>query len=168
MKYLVVLAIVVGIGVFPGCEDLPCNKTVDQARLDAVDQAQLEKDKAAIDAYLRTNNIIALADPSGIRYVVRQQGFGGTPCLENQVSTTYVGKLMDTGKEFNAATTEFRPKDLILGWQIMLPQFPKGTKITLYIPSGYGYGVDGSKSGSTYIVPPNANLIFELEIKNIR
>jgi FKBP-type peptidyl-prolyl cis-trans isomerase len=51
---------------------------------------------------------------------------------------------------------------LILGWQLVLPKFvPVGTKVTLYIPSGYAYGASVAAGGK---IPANANLIFDIEL----
>jgi FKBP-type peptidyl-prolyl cis-trans isomerase len=49
---------------------------------------------------------------------------------------------------------------LILGWLLVLPTVPAGSKLTLYIPSGLGYGEAGGANGK---IPSNANLIFEIE-----
>lgn len=154
---------------FFSCEELPCNKSVNQAQLDAVDQTQLQSDIAVIDAYLQSEGITAVADPSGIRYVVEKEGFGGTPCLENLVSFIYTGFFFNSGKEFQSGATEDELRNLILGWQVILTQYPKGTKLTLYIPSGYAYGTEGRKtSETTYSIPPNSILVFDIEIMNIR
>lgn len=164
MKYLMAIGLLGLLVYLPGCEDLPCNKSVDQARIDGVDQTQLAIDIQGIDAYLDAEGIDAQADPSGIRYVVKATGFGGTPCLENRISVTYKGRVMTTGKEFDSGSREFTLSELILGWQIMLTQFPKDTRVILYLPSVYGYGAAGS--GST--IPGNSNLIFDIELTNIR
>ncbi|MFZ5972110.1 MAG: FKBP-type peptidyl-prolyl cis-trans isomerase [Bacteroidota bacterium] len=164
IRVVVLFCFCAGVLLLPGCKELPCNKSVSQAQLDAVDQTQLQADIATIDAYLQSEGITAVADPSGIRYVVEEDGFGGTPCLENMVSVIYTGRLLSTGKEFDSGASEFELKSLILGWQIILTQYPKGTKLTLYIPSGYAYGTAGSGTR----IPANAILVFDIEIINIR
>lgn len=164
MKYLVTIGLVCLLIYLPGCEDLPCNKMADQERIDAVDKTQLAADIQSIDAYLDAQGIDAEEDPSGLRYVVKTVGSGGTPCLENRISVIYKGRLLTTGKEFDSGAQEFTLGELILGWQIILTQFPKGTKLVLYIPSVYAYGSAGS--GST--IPANANLVFDIELTNIR
>ena len=163
MRIGIVVAALAAFLWLPGCEDLPCNKSVDQATISAVDQAQLQADIATIDAYLAANNITARQDPSGIRYVVKTNGAGGTPCLENQVSVVYRGVLLSNGREFDSGVSEFELGTLILGWQIILTQYPKGTKLTLYIPSGYAYGTRGQGA-----IPANAILVFDIELVNIR
>lgn len=159
------LAVILGFLVLAGCEDLPCTKSADQNRIDTLNQTQLQSDIAAIDAYLASKNITAVKDPTGIRYVVKKEGFGGTPCLENQVTFIYKVSLLSNGKEIESGILERQLKDLILAWQVILPQFPKDTKITLYVPSGFAYGASESSSGA---IPANSNLIFDIEMTNIR
>ena len=53
---------------------------------------------------------------------------------------------------------------LIRGWQIVFQLFPKGTSATLYVPSPLGYGASGYQPG----IPPNANLIFDVELVDFK
>jgi FKBP-type peptidyl-prolyl cis-trans isomerase len=128
---------------------------------------RLQSDIAAIDAYLAANNITNVqTEPNGVRYVITQQGNGNTPCLENFIVATYTGKLLRTGTVFaDNATSTFKINGLILGWQLVLPAIKAGSKVTLYIPSGYGYGPEGGADGK---IPSNANLIFDIELVSIR
>lgn len=150
-----------------GCSKLECNKEVSSDKIQAVDQTQLQADITAIDTYLTANNIKDVqTEPNGIRYVILKAASGGTPCLENQVTTIYEGKLMSTLKTFDSSQGQGRSfilNQVILGWQIMFTTFPKGTKATMYIPSGYAYG--GTANGS---IPANSNLIFTIELLGIR
>ena len=151
-----------------GCGGPECNKGVSSEKIQAVDQTQLKADIAAIDAYLAANpNITNVQiDPSGIRYVILKAASGGTPCLENQVSVIYDAKLLPTLQTVDSSqgtTRNFTLNQLILGWQIMFPTFPKGTKATVYIPSGYAYGP--TTAGA---IPGNSNLVFTIELLGIR
>jgi FKBP-type peptidyl-prolyl cis-trans isomerase FkpA len=148
-----------------GCGGPECNKGVSSDEIQAVDQVQLQTDIAAIDAYLTANNVKDVqTDPSGIRYVISKAASGGTPCLENQITVLYEGKYLSTLKIFDSSQGKsFILSQLILGWRIVFPTFPKGTKATLYIPSGYGYGPTANGS-----IPANSNLIFTIELLGIR
>jgi FKBP-type peptidyl-prolyl cis-trans isomerase FkpA len=154
-----------GIIILAGCGGPECNKGVSSDLIAAVDQTQLKADIATIDDYLVANNIKDVQkEPNGIRYVISKAASGGTPCLENQITVIYEGKFLSTGKTFDSSQgTNFILKDVILGWQIMFSTFPKGTKATIYIPSGYAYGSAGRTS-----IPANANLIFTIELLAIR
>jgi FKBP-type peptidyl-prolyl cis-trans isomerase FkpA len=136
-----------------------CNKTTEV--LSPADQ--LIKDTQIIDDYLAAQKITAVKDPSGLRYVVTSQGTGAKPALYSNVNVNYVGKFLDNGTIFDQSTagTTFALYTVIQGWQVVLPNINKGSKLTLYVPSGLGYGAYGNSSGS---IPGNANLIFEIEL----
>ena len=167
VKSILSVLLLLGILALAGCGGPECNKGVSSDKIEAVDQTQLKADIAAIDAYLAANNVKDVQiDPNGIRYVITKAASGGTPCLENQVSVVYDAKLLTTLQTVDSSqgtTRNFVLSQLILGWQIMFPTFPKGTKATLYIPSGYGYGATASGS-----IPANSNLIFTIELLGIR
>jgi FKBP-type peptidyl-prolyl cis-trans isomerase len=146
----------------------PCSRAVNAISIANVNQTQLQSDIQAIDAYLEANKITAVKDPSGLRYVVTAAGDENRPCIEKLIMVKYTGKLLSNGTVFDSSNNNpntingvvFPLYNLILGWQIALPKFGKGSKVTLYIPSGFGYGAVGS--GTT--IPPNSNLIFEIEV----
>jgi FKBP-type peptidyl-prolyl cis-trans isomerase len=133
---------------------------------------QLEKDIAIIDQWLTANNITALSDPSGLRYAITATGTGAKPILTNKVTVKYTGKFLKDGVEpsksvvFDQATTAvtFDLSKLIKGWQIGFQLLPKGSKATLYIPSGLAYGRNGA-GGS---IPANANLFFDVELIDVK
>jgi FKBP-type peptidyl-prolyl cis-trans isomerase FkpA len=146
-----------------GCKDDECTTSISQSRLNTVNQTQLAEDVVTISAYLGFHGITAIEDPSGMRYVITQEGSGAKPCLESTITFKYKGMLLD-GSVFDENTTglTYPLQQLILGWQIVLPQLKAGTKATLYIPSGYGYG-PVSFSG----IPAHSNLIFEIELVSV-
>jgi FKBP-type peptidyl-prolyl cis-trans isomerase len=146
-----------------GCNNDDCSTSVSKSRLSAVNQTQLAGDVAAISAYLAANGITAIEDPSGMRYAVTHEGTGAKPCLESTITFKYKGMLLD-GSVFDENTTglTYPLKQLILGWQIVLPKLQAGTKATLYIPSGYGYGPNELPG-----IPANSNLIFEIELVSV-
>jgi len=77
----------------------------------------------------------------------------------------YTGTLFD-GTFFDGTTTtpaSFRLSQLIEGWQIGFQLLPEGSTAVLYIPSGLGYGKKGGGS-----IPPNANLIFDVELVQVK
>lgn len=127
---------------------------------------QLKKDVATIDKYLADNNITAQTDDSGLRYVVTTAGTGIKPTVASTITVKYVGKFLDGGAIFDQSTAgvSFPLANLIKGWQIGFPLLNKGSKATLYIPSGLGYG----KQGYPGSIPSNANLIFDVELIDVR
>lgn len=127
-------------------------------------QQRLKKDTNTIDAYLTANGITdAVKDVSGLRYVVETLGTGYAPRISDQVTFTYVGKLL-SGTVFDSRTlTDLEIVNLIAGFQLGLPQIPAGSTATLYIPSGYGYGAQAQTG-----IPANSILIFEIHLKSIK
>ncbi len=129
-------------------------------------EGQIVLDTLAIDSYLATNKVNAVKGPSGLRYVIKRMGKGAKPSLSSVVTFKYRGTLMDNGVEFDQSQTpvEYPLNRLIQGWQILFQLFPKGTSATLYIPSSLGYGPTGYQPG----IPPNANLVFEVELVDFK
>lgn len=127
-------------------------------------EQQLAVDTALIDEYLTTNNITAQVDPSGLRYVIHEQGSGPTPEPASGIVAAYEGvfldgEVFDTNDEFT-----FRLSNMIDGWIIGLPYIQEGGDISLYIPSGLAYGTRGTASGS---IPPNTVIAFSVQIEDI-
>lgn len=165
MKQIIIIAFVIGLAFLQSCgdDDATCTKIVSAETLASVDKTRLAADIITIDNYLNTNGITAQSEPNGVRYVITSLGTGATPCLENRITVKYTGKLLNGGNIFDSSTTgvSFTLNRLILGWQLVLPIVPVGSKLTLYIPSGFGYGEAGGGNGK---IPSNANLIFDLEL----
>ena len=129
-------------------------------------QEQLERDIAEIDAYLESQGIDAVEDPSGLRYVVNATGTGQQATIADNVIANYEGRFFD-GRVFDSQNngrdnTPFPVGGVIVGWQIMLTQMREGGDVTVYIPSGLAYGVRGSGS-----IPPNTNLVFDIELLEV-
>ena len=125
---------------------------------------QFQEDIRIIKQYLADNNLTADSTTAGLHYIITTEGAGGHPNLQSSVKVKYKGYLTDgtvfdetTGNE----TITFPLSNLIEGWQIGIPLLKKGGKGTFLLPSAIGYGPSGSSSGS---IPPNAVLIFEIEL----
>lgn len=154
-----------------GCgDDEDCTKQVAADELERVDQTRLAADIITIDSYLAANGIVATEEPNGVRYVIHTQGDGPTPCLEDYVVVVYEGRLLKTGSVFDPpppatpTPVTFQLGRLILGWKLVMPSMQVGTKLTMYIPSGFGYGPSGNGTGT---IPSNANLVFDVEFQEI-
>jgi FKBP-type peptidyl-prolyl cis-trans isomerase len=161
--------------VFAGCvgsteEPLTPEQWLEQ-QLAKVDQAQLVIDTQVIDDSLALwDSTNVLMEPNGVRYIIQETGNGIKPVLSSVITVKYSGKFLSTPDvEFDGSDNLVYPLyNLILGWQTTLPLLPVGTKATLYIPSGLAYGKAGVVDPGTgdELIPPNANLIFEIELNN--
>lgn len=156
--------------------DVPTAEEILEQQLAAVDQTKLASDIDVIDDSLALWGITPLIQANGVRYTIEEMGTGTKPTLNNIISAHYVGRLLKDGQEgdpFDQSQTG-QPltiflSDLIVGWKLVLPLLPNGTKATLYIPSGFGYGNNTIRDENNEIViPPNSILIFEVELINVQ
>src|SRR5258708_8357556 len=83
------------------CCVVSCNK---HTELDF--NAQLQKDIAAIDSYLTTNNINATKDPSGIRYLISSVGSGLRPTVDATISVKYTARFLPSLDIFDERSEE--------------------------------------------------------------
>ncbi len=112
----------------------------------------------------------AITTPSGLKYVVEKEGEGeATPKAGQVVTVHYTGKLID-GKKFDSSYDRKQPIDfpvgkgqVIKGWDEALLGMKKGEKRVLIIPSDLGYGPAGRGP-----IPPNATMIFDVELLNFQ
>ncbi|MFB9887789.1 FKBP-type peptidyl-prolyl cis-trans isomerase [Balneatrix alpica] len=103
---------------------------------------------------------------SGLQYKVISKGDGKKPKAEDNVKVHYRGKLID-GTEFDSSYARNEPAEfplnaVIPGWTEGLQLMPVGSKFELVIPPALGYGPGGAGS-----IPPNAVLVFEVELLEI-
>jgi len=127
---------------------------------------QSQKDDATIVKFLTDNKISAIKHSSGLYYQIIQSGAGNIAYTANTtVLSNYTGRLL-SGQVFDKSTTQpisFKLGQVIVGWQIGVPLIQKGGKIRLFIPSGYGYGPQGSGQ-----IPPNSVLDFDIELVDVQ
>jgi FKBP-type peptidyl-prolyl cis-trans isomerase len=147
--------------------------------LKKVDQTKLASDLTVIDDSLDMWDITpqVIIEPKGVRYTIDEPGLvdGAKPTLSSIVKFKYTAKLLSTGATFDTSDNltnkylETYLYGLIIGFQTTMPNLRKGAKATLYIPSGYAYGtVDLKNADGLIIVPKNSNIIFEIELLDVR
>ncbi len=111
---------------------------------------------------------------SGLQYKVLKSGKGKSPKITDEVSVNYRGTFID-GTEFDNSKKypkipAFRLKEgVIKGWTEALQMMKVGDKWRLVIPPALAYKLEGlvdPRSGRQ-IIPPNATLIFEVELLGI-
>ena len=101
---------------------------------------------------------------SGLEYVDEVRGTGVTPRMDQRVTVHYTGKLASNGEVFDSSVERgqaatFPMNGVIKGFAEGLSTMKVGGKRTVFIPSALGYGAAGSGP-----IPPNADLIFEIEL----
>lgn len=107
---------------------------------------------------------------SGLKYLEHVTGDGELTSKGNTVIVHYSGFLSD-GRKFDSSHDRGRPFNFILGenrvikgWEEGLLNMKKGAKRTLIIPPELGYGPKGAGG----VIPPNATLVFEVELVDFK
>jgi FKBP-type peptidyl-prolyl cis-trans isomerase FklB len=110
---------------------------------------------------------------SGLQYKVLKSGKGKSPKATDTVTAHYKGTFID-GKEFQSSYKLGKPATLqvgrfIPGWIEALQLMKVGDKWRIVVPSKLAYDVQGMQDPQSgrHIIPPNATLIFELELLSI-
>jgi len=106
----------------------------------------------------------------GLQYEVIKQGTGKIAQAGQRVQVHYTGWLNQggqKGKKFDSSVDRGRPfvfglgeGQVIRGWDEGVAGMKVGEKRTLFIPSALGYGARGAGGA----IPPNADLIFDVEL----
>jgi len=105
--------------------------------------------------------------PSGLQYKVLVKGDGPVPTSDDKVQVNYEGRLID-GTMFDASAKhgdkpmEFRPGQVIKGWQEALTMMPVGSTWQLFIPYELAYG-----DRDTGTIKPFSALIFDVQLVSI-
>jgi FKBP-type peptidyl-prolyl cis-trans isomerase FkpA len=135
-------------------------------------KAQAAIDDKIISEYIIANGLSGKAlkakDTSGVYYIVLEPGQGNDLFTSStQVTVGDTGRLLTTGAVFYQ-TNEYHPSyvlgQMILGWQLGLPEIKNGGLVRLLIPSRYAYG---PYPQGDYNLPKNAILDFNIRIYNI-
>jgi FKBP-type peptidyl-prolyl cis-trans isomerase len=97
-------------------------------------------------------------------------GIGAKPKAGQVVVVHYTGRLTD-GTKFDSSVDRNEPFEfalgqgqVIAGWDQGLAQMQVGEKARLTIPPEMGYGAQGYPG----VIPPNATLVFEVELLEVR
>ena len=108
--------------------------------------------------------------PSGLKYEDLKVGTGAEAKAGQTVSVHYTGWLTD-GKKFDSSVDRRQPFEfplgmgrVIKGWDEGVQGMKVGGKRKLTIPPGLGYGARGAGGA----IPPNATLIFDVELLGVR
>ena len=108
--------------------------------------------------------------PSGLKYVDQTVGTGDVAVVGKNVSVHYTGWL-ENGKKFDSSVDRGQSFSfplgagrVIKGWDEGVQGMKVGGKRKLTIPSDLGYGSRGAGG----VIPPNATLIFDVELLGVR
>src|ERR1700742_4222045 len=107
---------------------------------------------------------------SGLKYEDIEAGIGPVAASGQKAKVHYTGWLT-SGQKFDSSKDRNDPFEFTLGagqvirgWDEGVAGMKVGGKRTLYIPSTLGYGSNGAGA----VIPPNASLIFDVELLNVK
>ena len=108
---------------------------------------------------------------SGLEYIEVEAGTGVQAETGKMVSVHYTGKFQD-GKVFDSSISRGEPITfplgkgrVIKGWDEGIAMMKVGGKARLTIPPDLAYGESGAGSG---VIPPNATLVFDVELVEMK
>lgn len=130
----------------------------------------LKLEKVKFNDYVKKTFPKATILPSGLAYVMENEGIGAKAAAGSDVSVHYIGELSD-GKKFDSSYERNQPIDfklgkrmVIQGWEEGIALLNKGGKAKLIIPYWLAYGEEGRPP----VIPAKATLIFTTELVDIK
>ncbi|MBK7139459.1 MAG: FKBP-type peptidyl-prolyl cis-trans isomerase [Bacteroidetes bacterium] len=134
------------------------------------DSLLIANQKTMIEKYIADNNLKTFTTPSGLIYVVDEQGTGAKVENGKTAYIHYVGTLLD-GSKFDSSRDRGAPFSFVVGtgrvirgWDEGLPLFNVGGKGKLIIPPSLGYGARAMGPS----LPGNSVLIFDIEVMDVK
>ncbi|MCL5244886.1 FKBP-type peptidyl-prolyl cis-trans isomerase [Cellulophaga sp. 20_2_10] len=123
-----------------------------------------EKNEKEIKAYIEDNSLTALKSPTGLYYVINDEGTGLRPTTTSDVTVAYKGYFTDgnTFDESDANGISFNLQQVIAGWTEGITYFKEGGNGILLVPSRLGYGDSGRGS-----IPGGAVLVFDINLLSV-
>ena len=112
--------------------------------------------------------------PDGLKYTDLKLGTGGEATSGKKVTVHYTGWLDQNGNKgnkFDSSVDRGQPFEFLLGvgqvisgWDKGVAGMKVGGKRLLKIPPQLGYGTNGAGN----VIPPNATLLFEVELLGVK
>lgn len=179
-EILISLGVIVACGLLLVVAQLtPANNSALADQLSKTEPAMVAQ-STTINPIVNDTNLMAMtpdnekaADivttPSGLKYKELTEGTGATPQKGQTVIVHYTGTLED-GTKFDSSRDRNSPfsfklglGQVIKGWDEGLGTMKVGGRRELIIPADLGYGARGAGG----VIPPNATLIFDVELLRI-
>jgi FKBP-type peptidyl-prolyl cis-trans isomerase FkpA len=135
-----------------------------KARLNAQGEKLAAATKEFVDKATKEKG--AVKTDSGLIYRSLKEGSGASPAAADKVKVHYRGTLVD-GREFDSSYKRGQPAEFPLNgvikcWTEGLQKMKVGGKAQLVCPAAIAYG-----DRSAGIIPPNATLVFEVELLEV-
>jgi FKBP-type peptidyl-prolyl cis-trans isomerase len=175
MKYISIAIVIIFIGLVLGFwfKKAPQTENVapvnQEQKVPEVTRVQKESMKEGVPVQT-VKKIIKTTTIQGMKIEIIKEG-SGVAIVNGQTAVVhYTGRLTD-GKVFDSSVTRGTPFEfplgagmVIKGWDLGVLDMKVGEKRMLTIPADLGYGARGAGAA----IPPNATLIFEVELLGIK
>ncbi|MER3491722.1 MAG: peptidylprolyl isomerase [Mastigocladus sp. ERB_26_2] len=171
-------AILLSVGFMLICVVVLVVAQIGSGKQESAIAAQVTDNTPAPTTVIENNTLIASAPmydanvvttPSGLKYVDLEEGTGATPEPGQTVTVHYTGTL-ENGKKFDSSRDRNQPfkfkigqGQVIKGWDEGLSTMKVGGRRQLIVPPELGYGARGAGG----VIPPNATLIFDVELLKV-
>lgn len=169
MIWRLAIAVLFLIGT-AGCQS---EKTEDTAKTEQPPTEQAQPAEAMGDSAVAWAGVTeenTVTTESGLKYVDLKVGDGASPKAGQTAVVHYTGWLTN-GKKFDSSVDRGQPfgfpigqSQVIKGWDEGVMSMKVGGKRKLIIPPELGYGARGAGG----VIPPNATLIFDVELLDIK
>jgi FKBP-type peptidyl-prolyl cis-trans isomerase len=133
-------------------------------------EKRIAKEKEKAEAELQRVAAGFDKTPSGLRYKIIQKGSGKQASKGKSVSVHYEGSLVN-GQVFDSSYRRNEPisfqlgvGQVIPGWDEGIALLKVGDKARFVIPPNLGYG----SAGAGGVIPPNATLVFDVELMDTK
>ena len=138
-------------------------------RKTATTKSQTTKPKTIHKMTENKVNSLAVTTASGLTYIITKRGTGAQPKAGDMVIINYTG-MFTNGAKFDSSLDSNEPYQfplgagrVIKGWDEGIQKLHVGDHATLIVPPALGYGESGYS-----IIPPNATLIFIVEVIGVK
>ena len=131
-----------------------------------------------VDDFATCNNLTGVTYPDGLKIMDLKVGTGAVAKGGQNAQVNYTGWTTPGGQPFDSSryagrtpfTFQIGQQQVIVGWDEGVLGMKVGGKRCLKIPPDLGYGANGQQDQTTgqYIIPPNATLVFEIELLSVK